>query len=653
MIESAARAERFELSSSASPFYLWEVPQKPIAVKLPFPLIDRLENEAVENFKSLSSRGSEIGGVLLGKVLASAPPTVLIDDYELITCDYSRGPLYRLSEADTDRFERAIAQHASSGLAVVGFFRSHTRKALSLDPEDLVLLDSRFKAAHHVALLIRPFASKPSTGAIFIREDGKINPEASYLEFVFHSAQLTPSTKKIEEKVEAEPSAAPSSPASKTPARAQIVPISRREVPPPPAPPAAPPAVKPEPQPAPAASAPAEPPAEAVAPAPPAPAPAVEPPPAPKAKIEEPVKAEPPAREPEAEQAAPAGSSGKLVKIVVGLAAALILGVVLFVYPGVLVHHKAPQTATSSSPQDSSALALRVQHNGGELLLTWNRDSDVVRNATGAVLSISDGDRQENAQVDLGTLHTGSIVYAPASADVTFKMEVTGRDNAKTASESVRILNPRPSPMPPVGQQGAQAQTGSNKPAAQTTAAAPATGTPAAETTPQEQVPAKAPLKTFRAETLAQRLHAAPATESLPDAPTMGAVQRPSSALSGLNLGTSAPPPVAAPKPAAPAASNPSARPQTGGNIVQAQLLRKKDPEYPKIARDAGARGTVELLATIGADGRVKSVQVLSGHPMLRKPASDAVMQWVYKPTLLNGVPVEAPVQVSVNFMGR
>jgi protein TonB len=60
----------------------------------------------------------------------------------------------------------------------------------------------------------------------------------------------------------------------------------------------------------------------------------------------------------------------------------------------------------------------------------------------------------------------------------------------------------------------------------------------------------------------------------------------------------------------------------------------------------------VELTATIGADGKVKKVTPIKGHPMLVRAASDAVMQWTYKPTVLNGVAVEATTQVVINFMG-
>jgi hypothetical protein len=66
MLDSTARAERIDPTTSEAACYTWEGPQKTLAVRLPLPLIDRLESQAVETFRSLTSRGSEIGGLLLG-----------------------------------------------------------------------------------------------------------------------------------------------------------------------------------------------------------------------------------------------------------------------------------------------------------------------------------------------------------------------------------------------------------------------------------------------------------------------------------------------------------------------------------------------------------------------------------------------------------
>ena len=92
--------------ASAYPSFLWEVPGKPVVVRIALDLVGRLEAEVVESFRSLTSRGSEIGGLLLGTVHGNSLFEVAIQDYELVPCDYTRGPLYRLSPADLERFEQ-------------------------------------------------------------------------------------------------------------------------------------------------------------------------------------------------------------------------------------------------------------------------------------------------------------------------------------------------------------------------------------------------------------------------------------------------------------------------------------------------------------------------------------------------------------------
>lgn len=705
-MESIARAEVLTPQLSNQQYYLWEVPQKPVAVRISFNVIDRLEKEVVESFRSLTSRGSEVGGILLGAVQPGTPTLVTVEEYEAIPCDYARGPLYRLGDADMGRFERAIEQRTQAGAVVVGFFRSHTRKGLSLDSEDSAFFEARFRQPHQMILLVRPYAAKPSAAGIFIREDERVRGESSYLEFPFRSTQLSAAAAvpPAATPAPAAPAAAAApAPAAPRPAvRAQIVPIaSRREI----NLPTAAPAVEPPPPPKPSASAAAAPapeteikkaetkppevktpetkapeakapeakkddspaapapkPAAAVAAAAAAPAPA----PAPVSVSASAAAAAPavstpaPAVETVQPETKPARSFKPIV--VAAIAAVLLLGVILFVYPGIL-HRGTPVLPG----QDSSSLSLRIERTGADILLTWNRDSEAIRNASHAVLSISDGDRHENYDMDLGQLRNGSIVYSPLTSDVSFRMEVTGKGQARTTSESVRVLRTRPSPILEENQTPAQAQTAAAKP----NTPAPVDNKPATDPAkPPDAVtdaPAAqpaSPTKPFDPSSLSSRLRPAAPTDvpvELPAAPVLGnaGVQAPAS-VAGVNLtgvSPAAPPPPApaaakqAPA-AAPTASKAAPKAMAGGQIRQAELISRREPEYPKLARQMGIRGTVELVATIGPDGRVKNVQVIHGHPLLTKAATDAVMQWVYRPTLLNGVPVQNETRITLNFTG-
>jgi TonB family protein len=84
--------------------------------------------------------------------------------------------------------------------------------------------------------------------------------------------------------------------------------------------------------------------------------------------------------------------------------------------------------------------------------------------------------------------------------------------------------------------------------------------------------------------------------------------------------------------------------------IGRAFIVKKVDPVYPPLARQARIQGTVVLQVVINKSGDVENIQLFSGHPMLAQAAIDAVKQWKYKPYLLNGEPVEVETRVTVNF---
>jgi protein TonB len=87
-----------------------------------------------------------------------------------------------------------------------------------------------------------------------------------------------------------------------------------------------------------------------------------------------------------------------------------------------------------------------------------------------------------------------------------------------------------------------------------------------------------------------------------------------------------------------------------GGNVQQARLINQARPIYPPLAKQARISGTVRLQAVIAKDGTIQELQVMSGHPLLVQSALDAVRQWRYHPTLLNGEPVEVATTIDVIF---
>jgi outer membrane biosynthesis protein TonB len=95
----------------------------------------------------------------------------------------------------------------------------------------------------------------------------------------------------------------------------------------------------------------------------------------------------------------------------------------------------------------------------------------------------------------------------------------------------------------------------------------------------------------------------------------------------------------------------PPAKPvNISGAVLASKLITKVVPAYPVGAKAVRVQGQVRLIGIIGIDGRVKSLRVIDGHPLLRKAAEEAVWQWIYSPTYLTGKPVEVEAAIEVNF---
>lgn len=95
---------------------------------------------------------------------------------------------------------------------------------------------------------------------------------------------------------------------------------------------------------------------------------------------------------------------------------------------------------------------------------------------------------------------------------------------------------------------------------------------------------------------------------------------------------------------------SPETRIRVGGNVQALNLISKVTPAYPPLAKQARVQGTVRFTAYIAKDGHVTNLELVSGHPLLIPSATEAVQQWIYKPTLLNGNPVDVVTQIDVNY---
>lgn len=110
------------------------------------------------------------------------------------------------------------------------------------------------------------------------------------------------------------------------------------------------------------------------------------------------------------------------------------------------------------------------------------------------------------------------------------------------------------------------------------------------------------------------------------------------------------PPPKPTPEPTPEVKPPPRVPHKVSEGVVQGMAIHRVKPQYPAIARAARVEGAVQVQILISEEGRVMSVDVVSGHPLLRQAVLEAARQWVFRPTLLSNVPVKVQGVLTFNF---
>ncbi|MEZ5401258.1 MAG: hypothetical protein R2729_16425 [Bryobacteraceae bacterium] len=397
--------------------YLWEVPGKPVSARLEIDFVDRLLMEIMRGFGVVPRRGVEMGGILLGSVQSGpAGKVVLVEDFEPVACQHAKGPAWLLSEDEQIQFEDTLARWAPAEgkrTYAVGFYRSHTREGLGMTPEDEEMYRQYFRDPSAITLLVKPFATRTSVGAIFFREGETCKTDVSYEEFPFHPRELAPEYAGV----------------------FSSDPEPRAETPPP---------------------------ARPAAGASPKPSPAIR------------MAAGPPVSRTDSNPSRPAGtkilsggssSMGSATsslfqesktsdQLQFGLPVAsqdgkgrhkktgwvwiplsfifVIVGVLL----GMLVSETVGARLQPATPtRNPYTLGVSVAPSGEGLLFRWDRGSPAIENATGGELVIKDGAAEKTVPLDALQLRTGSVIYRNASPDVTFRLSVN-TSGSVTLSES-------------------------------------------------------------------------------------------------------------------------------------------------------------------------------------------------------------------------
>ena len=174
---------------------VWEVPSKPVSVRLSLDVTVRLGLAVREGFGALRRRGLETGGLLIGSRRGKGSPVIVdVEDFEPVESEHANGPSYLLSNADRRLLETRITARKATAdnMSIVGFYRSHTRSGFAITAEDAALFSSYFSNASDVFLLIKSNEGGPPTGGFIIREGGGVLSNSPYSQFAFDRTKLMP-----------------------------------------------------------------------------------------------------------------------------------------------------------------------------------------------------------------------------------------------------------------------------------------------------------------------------------------------------------------------------------------------------------------------------------------------------------------------------
>ncbi len=377
------------VSSPGLPYYSWEPAGKLIAIHLYFDVIDRIIPEVMRGFTSLPRRGAEVGGLLLGRITPGARLEITVQDVEFVPCEYLSGPSFHLSGKDTEGLEEALSRRGvDEALTVVGCFRSHTRKDLFLDDQDVGLFAKYFSSPGNVFLLIKPYATRASTAGFFFWEDGEVQRDVCYQEFPFGRRELGGGDPRTAMRQRGE-----------TAYPRQAVPLVERVQPS--SQPSAQPDRPPEPE---SPSAPALSRSGGLS-----------------------ILAAPP---PPVEPGISTATNKRWLWV-----PALLLVAAAGGFLG-LQYSKKSQIGENGGPLP---LKLAVYENQSQLDIVWDRLSPTVTNARSAVLTIQDGNFRRDLELTPNQLRDGRVRYSRITGDVSVRLEITS-PAGQSQSESIRLI---------------------------------------------------------------------------------------------------------------------------------------------------------------------------------------------------------------------
>jgi TonB family protein len=302
--------------------------------------------------------------------------------------------------------------------------------------------------------------------------------------------------------------------------------------------------------------------------------------------------------------------------------------------------HTAPMPAATLRP-----LQVDVETAGaGVIRVQWKTDSAPVTQAREGRLVVTEGSEQPRTMaLTPEQLRIGHLDYQSTGDRFDFRLEVVNQSGA-VATESVRARVPKPAAAPGEVTPPQTAREQAAPPPKEKAKAEAKADPPPVEKVPDTPQQSRPEPRAFTPPPQQSQRPTEEVRTVLLDPPTAMPSANVVKPVTGL---PDRMPSIPAPQGQQSTAGHP---PPVGGNLQEPHLMKKFAPTYPALARSLRIEGTVRFTATIRKDGTVQNVQLVSGHKMLIQSASDAVKQWIYRPAVLNGKPVEVTTQIDVKF---
>jgi protein TonB len=403
----------------------WDPEGSPVSIHMHPGVVDGIARDVIEGLETLPRLPLEVGGLLLGRVLAGARPAVWIERYQRISCEHRFGPQFILDSGEITALEEAARNVLAAGeLAVVGFYRSNTRPRFQLEESDFELIRRYFSDSSDLILLIEPEHANGISGQ-FHAWDTENGSHPVGAQFPFRGrgviADSVPQTAGMKD----EP------PAAADPSKAAEVPVLQREYPRRLVPDFVPSPVEPAPS------------------------------------LFGLGRNAGPDRSPSTEELpTEQRTRERLSKWLPLLAALLLLGGILWflLQPGGHGPLNSANPVPAQTGETARPIGLYVDPAGPAWRVLWNPNATALHDARNVQLFVREkddqkGDDQNRIDLSARDLASGSYEYRPAGNDVTFRLEVIDQAG-KVSAESFRLVRAANPPTPPPAANASPSPTG-------------------------------------------------------------------------------------------------------------------------------------------------------------------------------------------------